>query len=36
MFCSLALLLTAIADISISTPSGLMWYEPDCPKELWK
>lgn len=36
IFYSLALILTAVADISTSTNTGIMWYEPECPKELWK
>lgn len=36
MFYSIALLLAAIANISVSSSTALLWYEPDCPKELWK
>jgi len=36
MFLSMAMLLTAIADMATSTSTLFMWYEPDCPKELWK
>ena len=36
MFYSMALLLTAVADMATSTSTAYLWYEPDCPKELWK
>ncbi|WP_084145925.1 AgrD family cyclic lactone autoinducer peptide [Anaerovorax odorimutans] len=36
IFCSLALMLTAAADMITTTATFHMWYEPECPEELWK
>lgn len=33
---SLVLVFTVVADISTSTSTGILWYETDCPEELWK